>query len=229
MDSLEKELLFRDAEKYGYSLVHPTSSNPAQVLVKMLSANDPRLLEGVPVVLANMLFQQPDMNLVSVEEQLPAALKKRFRMFVVLTLLFSFWVPESEQARANLQNFLENREPSLAMTVEERLRKHGKVNVGDNVTLDAKRLETTFRNYVVHHFMETQATVAKKLENERQNVLNAALSELFTEKQKELLFKMLNHEPVSKSEREYYSRAVKPRLRALRNPDLQSLALNLLG
>ena len=229
MEPIEKELLFRDAERYGYQLVHPAGDDPVKVLVKMLVTSDPRLLEGVPVVLANMLHKIPTLSLSQVEEQLPPGLKKRFRVFAGLTLLFSFWVPSSEDGRLTLEKFLQDREPALVESLEDKLRKQGKVNVGENVVLDAKRLETTFRNYVVHQFVETQASLSKKLENERQSVLQDALSELFTEKQKQLLFKMLNHEAVTKTEREYYSRAVKPRLRALNNPDLQSLASTLLS
>ena len=229
MEPIDNELLLRDAERYGYQLFQASKENPEETLVRMLQTDDLRLLEGVPVVLANMLARTPNMSLTSVEERLPGGLQKRFRLFAAVTTLFSFWVPSSEVGRETLTKFLKSREPGLVESVQEKLRKSGKLNVGNNVVLDAERLEKTFKNYVVHEFMDTRATLQKKLENERDMLFREALLVLFTEKQKELLFKMLNKSPLTKSEREYYSRAVKPRLKALRNPDLQSLAVTLLG
>jgi hypothetical protein len=60
-------------------------------------------------------------------------------------------------------------------------------------------------------------------------MFNEAASELFTDKQREVMHKVLNHESLTKTEREYYSRVVKRRLKALRNPDLQTTAATLLG
>jgi len=77
-------------------------------------------------------------------------------------------------------------------------------------------------------FRENTATLTKKLENKRESSFQDALSELFTEKQKELLFKVLNKETLTKTEKEYFSRVVKKRLKALRNPDLQLAATTLL-
>ena len=70
---------------------------------------------------------------------------------------------------------------------------------------------------------------SKVLEEERDTALLESLSELFTDKQKDLMFKVLNKEALTKTEREYYSRVVKKRLKALRNSDLQSLAQTLVG
>ena len=56
----------------------------------------------------------------------------------------------------------------------------------------------------------------------------SALSQLFSPKQKELFKKKLNGEPLNKTEREYYSRAVKKKVSALANPDLHRLAQKLM-
>lgn len=229
MDTLEKELLLRDVEKYGYHLAQPGTANPAQVLQRMLMSDDGRVLEGVPVVLTNVLLSNKSFDLKSVESSLPSALQKRFRVLAAVTYLFLFWVPESDSARKLLHDYLKQREPALAETVTEKLRNQHKVQVGNSVVLDEARLEKTYKNYVVEQFMETQTSFAKKLEDQRSTLFTEAVSELFTDKQRELMFKMLNREPLTKTEREYYSRSVKPRLKALRNPDLQTTAATLLG
>ena len=54
------------------------------------------------------------------------------------------------------------------------------------------------------------------------------LSEVFTPRQKTLLRKKLEAKPLTKTEREYYSRVLKKRLKALANEELHALARRLL-
>jgi hypothetical protein len=229
MGTIEKELLLRDAGRYGYYLVQPAAANPTQVLQRMVTSNDGRVLEGVPVVLTNILMSKSDFDLKSVEQSLPSGLQKRFRVLAAVTYLFLFLIPESDAARKLLHAYLKQREPALVESVTDKLRNQHKVHVGSNVVLDEDRLEKTYRNYVVAQLMETQANLTKKLEDQRSAIFDDAVSELFTNKQREIMLKMLNHQALTKTEREYYSRVVKPRLKALRNPDLQTIAATLLG
>lgn len=229
MDSLEKELLLRDVEKYGYHLAQPSSANPVQVLQRMVTSDDGRVLEGLPVVLTNVLLMNKNFELESVELSLPTALQKRFRVLAAVTYLFLFWVPESESAQKLLQLYLKKREPALVENVKDKLRNQHKVQVGAGLVLDEERLEKTYKNYVVEQFMVTQASFSKQLDEQRSAMFNEAVSELFTDKQRDLILKVLGHQTLTKTEREYYSRVVKPRLKALRNPDLQTTAATLLG
>jgi hypothetical protein len=57
--------------------------------------------------------------------------------------------------------------------------------------------------------------------------LGAPLGLLFSEKQQELIFKKLNHQHLTKTEREYYSRVVKKKLAAIASPETQELAIAL--
>lgn len=229
MDALEKELLLRDVERYGYHLAQPGTANPAQVLQRMVTSDDGRVLEGVPVVITNVLLSNKKFDLELVESSMPSALQKRFRILAAVTYLFLFWVPDSETARKLLHEYLKKREPALIENVTDKLRNQHKVQVGASIVLHEERLEKTYKNYVVEQFMETKASFTKKLEDQRSTMFNGAASELFTAKQRELMLKVLNHEALTKTEREYYSRVVKPRLKALRNPDLQTMAATLLG
>ncbi len=229
MDSLEKQLLLRDIEKYGYFLVQSENTPPQMVLTQMVSAADARVLEGVPVVLTNMMMKNQKLSLVQVESELPKGLQLRFRMLVAVTYLFLFWVPESEAVRKVLHKYLKEREPSLLESVKEKLQNRTELTIGGGARLDVERLENTYKSYVVSQFMETQTSLAKKLEDSREAALQHALAELFTEKQRSLMLKMVQHEPLTKTDKEYYSRVVKPRLKALRNQELQSLATTLLG
>lgn len=230
MEPLEKELLLQDVARYGYQLVSPSSSSdPARVLHKMLTSDDGRVLEGVPVVLTNILLSNPEFDLEGVERDLPSALQKRFRLLAAVTCQFIFWVEESDLARKSLQKYLKKREPSVIESVKEKLQSHHKIPIGGGVILDEDRLEKTYRNYVVEQMKVSETNVARKLEDQRSTMLDEALTVLFTDKQKDLMIKLLNREPLTKTDREYYSRVIKPRLKALRNPDLQTMAATLLG
>lgn len=229
MDTLEKELLLRDVERYGYHLAQPTHANPAQVLQRMVLSDDGRVLEGIPVVLTNILLSQTAVDLKSVELTLPSARQKRFRILAAVTYLFLFLVPESESARKHISDYLKQREPALIDSVKVKLQNHHQIQVGENVVLDEERLKKTYENYALDQFKQTQTSISKKLEERRSTMLDEAISKLFTDKQKDLMLKVMNHESLTKTEREYYSRVIKPRLKALRNLDLQTMAATLLG
>lgn len=57
--------------------------------------------------------------------------------------------------------------------------------------------------------------------------LGAQLELLFSAKQTELIFKKLNHQHLTKTEREYYSRVVKKKLAAVAAPEIHELAIAL--
>jgi hypothetical protein len=57
--------------------------------------------------------------------------------------------------------------------------------------------------------------------------LGAQLELLFSAKQTELIFKKLNNQHLTKTEREYYSRVVKKKLAAVAAPEIQELAIAL--
>jgi hypothetical protein len=226
---VEKELLLHDLDRYGYSLAQPTVADPASVLTRMFNSKDSRVLEGVPVVLTHMLVHGQQLDLKGLEQTLPVALQRRLRVLAAVTYYFMFWVPHSEVARKRLLDYLTLREPALLEQVQHKLHEKQALNVGMGTSLDAERLENTYKNYVVNQLMEKQESVSKKLDDERQSAFLLALSELFTERQRDLLFKFLKKQELTKTEREYLSRTVKPRLKALRNADVQSLATTLLG
>jgi hypothetical protein len=50
------------------------------------------------------------------------------------------------------------------------------------------------------------------------------LSTLFSSKQKELVLKKFNGEPLNKTEKEYFSRTVKKKLKALNNSEVRKVA-----
>lgn len=57
--------------------------------------------------------------------------------------------------------------------------------------------------------------------------LTELLSVFFTERQQYIIYRRLNKLPLSKTEKEYYSRTIKPKLKAIANPQLHRISENL--
>jgi hypothetical protein len=75
-----------------------------------------------------------------------------------------------------------------------------------------------FIDKVLHGSLITKATQ-----------LNNVLSELFTERQKYIIYRRMYGLSLSKTEREYYYRVVKKRLKAIANPHIHTIALEALA
>lgn len=230
MESMKKEQLIRELSNYGYDMVSPGAGNPQQVLVQLVQSDDGRILEGFSVVLTNMLQKYPALDLAATEKQLDRGLQKRYRTLVAITYNLLSMLPDARLERDKLLDYLKVREPSLVEAVMNKIREGSEVLVGNRIRLDIERLKKTFQNYIVEVAADQREdNLTRLVEAERNAALIEALSELFTEKQKELIFRVLNKEKLSKTDREYFSRIVRKRLKAIRNSDLQSLAEAIVG
>lgn len=195
-----------------------------RTLAEVTMDKDVRLWEGFPVLLANAnddyLF-----SLETVKQLLPSELlKTRFDRLTLLSLaMFSFYKLSYPWARRLNKSLSENEKEKLkewrkALSENKPLRFSNKIN------FDAERLKGVFELYF------EQFEEKKRRENKKYEALSLeyALSQLFSDKQKELFKKKLEGVPLTKTEREYYSRTVKKKVVALSNPDLHRLALKLL-
>jgi hypothetical protein len=108
--------------------------------------------------------------------------------------------------------------------------KYGDLLANDVLTLDAttalstERLRNTLRRY--SSTLETSRSTRKREKDKQRRSfqLNYFLSTLFSPKQKELVLKKLNGEPLNKTEKEYFSRTVKKKLEALNNSEVRKVA-----
>ena len=94
----------------------------------------------------------------------------------------------------------------------------------DGYEFDPSRLRQTFNNYFEQNVEKTRQLKEKHGELS----LEYSLSQIFSPKQKELFKKKLEGVPMSKTEKEYYSRTVKKKVSALANPELHRLAQKLM-
>ena len=91
-------------------------------------------------------------------------------------------------------------------------------------SISSQRLKGVFNSY----FKKTDRDLNDFLSVKEEFGLEYSLSQVFSPKQKELFLKKLKGEVLTKTEKEYFSRAVKKKVQALANADLHRLARKLL-
>lgn len=217
--------------QYGYPLLRPSVPGKPEVLLKQLvEQDDVRLMEGFPVVLANAMETKEQLEWESGDWNPPRGyFSKEAGEKLVCLLALSYLLFKLFGLEAGLQKraqFLLKRFDSSQKTlgrVEENFMESRPVKA-NGVVFATDRLKNTFRNYALHPLDE------RKVEEKKHELeLELLLSELFTLTQKNLIKKKLAGSRLSKTEREYFSRVVKKRLKALANVELHQLAVQLLN
>lgn len=232
MKSHGKEELMGDLARYGYALSQPApvTREPEEVFKNLLKQDDPRLLEGFPVVLAYALKEKEALawersklkRAFRGEPSKKSQQRSAFLLGVSYLLFRLFGLDKKYEDRVlKLLSGVEEGKQTLANLTEPFMRSESVS--GGGVTLSVERLKNTFRNYVTQAGESSRAVQEKKRDLE----LELLLSELFTPRQKELLRKRLEGKAFTKTEREYFYRVVKKRLKALANEDLHRLARDL--
>jgi len=98
------------------------------------------------------------------------------------------------------------------------------VDLGNKVSLSTERLRNTLKRYASDlAAVESTRNKTKNLQR-RSFQLDYYLSTLFAPKQKELVLKKYNGEPLNKIEQEYFSRKVKKKLEAMTNKEVRKVA-----
>lgn len=197
--------------------------NANLTLADMVKSRDLRLWEGFPVVLANSaekeLFHYDKVN---------RYLKKPFDKTYLASLvtmslaLYKFFNLKFSWANKFYESLSGNSQKECNGFFEC-LKNDADLNVGGQ-KMSAQRLKTVFNNY----FNQAQARLNELLSAKDELSLEYSLSQVFSPKQKELFLKKLKREKLTKTEKEYFSRAVKKKVLALANPELHRLSQKLL-
>ncbi len=220
---VKKELL-KNLNRLGFPLMEPEEDfDVNKTLAEVVKSKDTRLWEGFPVLLANTAREyyfdyEGVLKYLTKKES-----RENFHSLLVLSLalykyyhLSFFW---SKQLKKKVSGQYVNDLKKL-----RNLLAHDDVVTFGNKRFSSSRLKETFQNY-----FEQDVEKTKQLKEKHEELsLEYALSQLFSPKQKELFRKKLEGEPLSKTEREYFSRTVKKKVSALANPELHRLAQKLM-
>jgi hypothetical protein len=226
---MKREDLVLNLGRLGYSLVTPEpqevgEDQVVELLAELVDSKDLRLVEGFPVVLANCAQRDMNVDFMALLAKYKPRSRKRQNLEKLLLLTSDLLTQEGLAKPKGLEKVKKSFET-----------KYGDLLANDVLTLDAttalstERLRNTLRRY--SSTLETSRS-ARKREKDKQRrsfQLNYFLSTLFSPKQKELVLKKLNGEPLNKTEKEYFSRTVKKKLEALNNREVRKVAKALAG
>ena len=216
--------LFKRLSALGFPLFETVEDqNANSTLADMVKSKDFRLCEGFPVVLVNSaeksLFNYDKVGRYlknpSDKSHLTSLVIMSLALYEVLNLRFS-WANE-------LHKSLTEREKKEFNNFVEKFKNNEDLQVAGWV-MSSDRLKSTFNNYL----NQTQSKLSDLLAMKDELGFEYALAQVFSPKQKELFLRKLKREKLTKTEREYFSRAVKKKVLALANPELHRLAQRLL-
>jgi len=216
--------LLRRLNKLGFPLFEPEEALDANAtLADVVKSKDLRLWENFPVVLANSvqlgLFDydtlRRHLEMPSHRMHLYSLMLVSLALYEALGLKFS-WADKFYQVLVARKN-------KEYKAVLEKLKKDGNLRMG-GFMLSGQKLKANFNNY----FRQEESKLNDLLSTREELGLEYALSQVFSPKQKELFLKKLKGEKLTKTEKEYFSRAVKKKALALANQELHRMARRLL-
>lgn len=221
----DKELL-KQLKVLGFPLFEKEERVDADfVLAQMAKNKNPRFWEGFPVVLANSAREKLFNYSKAVEYLEKASNRDDFDdLFGMSLALYKTLKLKASWVEKLNDEFPENKKERYLYFLDK-LKNDQSFQV-DNCLMDSKRLKSTFKNY---YSKRTQESVEDLLSKREEFDLEYCLSQVFSPKQKELFLKKLRGQKLSKTEKEYYSRVVRKKVKALANSQLYRLAQKLSG
>jgi len=215
--------LTKRLEALGFPLFEAKDNEDANLaLADMVKAGELRLWEGFPVVLANSA-ERGLFDYDKAKERLPRLYKEYLGSLVAMSLALYRALGARFSWADTLYSALSPERKREFRTFLRLLKKGADLKVAGQ-SMSGQRLKSTFRNY----FTKVSSGFSELLAAKEELGLEYALSQVFSPKQKELFLKKLKGEKLTKTENEYFSRAVKKKALALANTELHRLSQKLL-
>lgn len=225
---MKREELIEALGDFGYPLITPrkkkiTENQVMKILEELASSNDPRLIEGFPVVLAHCAQRGLILNIQTFLSGHGTGSRKRRnleKLFLISSHLLSQEELKKPEGLDTIAESLEAKYGDLLLVEVLTLEK--------GVSLSTERLRNALKRYMTDLVGSKAIRRIEKARQHRLFQLHLHLSTLFSPKQKELILKKLNGESFTKTEQEYYSRVVKKKFEALSNSEVRRIATTLM-
>ena len=221
---MKREDLVLNLGRLGYSLVTPEAQEVGEdqvveLLAELVDSKDLRLVEGFPVVLANCAQRDMNLDFTALLAKHKPRSRKRQNLEKLLLVSSQLLTQEGLDRPEGLEKVKKSFETKYGDLLANDV-----LTLDDTTALSTARLRNTLRRY--SSTLETSRSKRKREKDKqlRSFQLNYFLSTLFSPKQKELVLKKLNGEPLNKTEQEYFSRTVKKKLEALNNSEVRRVA-----
>jgi len=221
---MKREDLVFNLGRLGYSLVTPDvqevgEDQVVELLAELVDSKDLRLVEGFPVVLANCAQRGMNLDFAALLAKHKPRSRKRQGLEKLLLVSSDLLTRHGLEKPEGLEKVSASLKAKYGDLLAADL-----LTLGRKVSLSTERLRNALRRYSAN--LETSRSRRKKEKDKQRRSfqLSYYLSTLFSPKQKELVLKKLNGEPLNKTEQEYFSRTVKKKLEALANPEVKKVA-----
>lgn len=220
---MNKEELIMSLGNFGYPIFFNYTTRNIDVLNELADSENPRLLEGFPVVLAYCAYKNQNINLNKLLSMHDPKSTQRINLEKLLLISSELLSSEELMQPPGLEE--------LAMSLKK---KHGNLllkesfYLNENISLSTERLRNTLKRYT-SKFKKPRTYKKKAMDKQRRSFqLNLHLSTLFSPKQKEIVLKKYHGQPLTKTEQEYFSRKIKKKLEAISNSELKKMARKVL-
>jgi len=221
---MRREDLIFNLGRLGYALVRPETRKfkereVLELLEELAESEDPRLVEGFPVVLANCAQKGLNLNFKTLLSRHNSDSHKQQALEKLLLLSSTLLAQQGLDKPINLESLSKSLKAKYGDLLAGDV-----VDLGNKVSLSTERLRNTLKRYVADLSTSKSTRDRSKNRQLRSFRLNYYLSALFAPKQKELLLKKYHGEPLNKTEQEYFSRKVKKKLEAMTNKEVLKVA-----
>jgi hypothetical protein len=221
---MTEKSLYKRLSQLGLPLLETSDEfDVNQTLAEVVKSRDTRLWEGFPVLLVNAANDFRFAYERVLEHLDNKGQRKTFHSLLQVSLtLYDLHHLSFSWTKSLKEMLSENEKANL-----KQLRKQ--LASGNSFTLN--RLEfhpLRLKNAFVLYFEKDAEKSRQQKEKHEELSLEYALSQVFSPKQKELFKKRLEGLPLTKTEKEYYSRTVKKKVVALSNPELHRMAQRLM-
>jgi len=194
-----------------------------KALADIVRSRDQRLLEGIPVVLANACEKSGFDHSKATSYLAKREDKECLGSFLAMSLALYDALGVKYGWSNNLFKTLNSRNKQDCRRFLESIKKDREIKLcGYEFT--PERLIKTFNNY----FSRIENGLNELLKEKEELGLEYAMSQILSPGQKEIFLKKIKGDKLSKTEREYFSRVVKKKIMALANTKLHLLAQKLL-
>jgi len=217
---MTQAILAIKAAELGYQIIEPgPGSDVNKTLAEVIQSHEQRFWEAFPVMLASAA-EAGEFNYNAAN----ACLEENERKFLKLLIIASLGLYEDLGIKFAWQNELFGEFPAkLIAKFREKFGSGSELELGQH-HLSTEKVKENFLKYLKKRSGQPKSAG----ETGEQLALEFAVATIFTPRQKELFLKKLRREKMTKTEKEYFSRVIKKKARALANEDLHRLARKVL-
>ena len=201
---MKKEELISALGALGYRLFtkeneRVNSGKVLDVLDELSGSEDSRLIEAYPVVMANCAHRGIKLDISGLLSRHGQRSHSRSNIEKLILASCDLLAEEGLDQPEGIEVILKTLRPKYGDLLQGEV-----VDLGTHRSVSTERLRRTLRRYAIDLERHESAREKDRRKQLRSFQLELHLSTLFPPKQKELIFKKLKGDPLSKTEKEYY-------------------------